>query len=1578
MNDEFGGIALEDEPARDEFGGVAVSSAAPLMRPSAASLEPQPDWDKFGGLLTPHVPTITSLRDMPIRPGTSTTQGGPKARLASLAETLQEPVEAVGETLTHPSPIPTPFEVKKEDSVPVAIGKEVVNLGVGIPQFFTSALGIESAAAATVAPTVVAGAFTADMLYNLGKQIQNTYQNWTKMSSGQKAAAVTDMVGTGVMAGLLGKSTIKGVRGRMGLEELPQIETPEQAAQRAQTIQGMEAPRPDAAGRLQQLKTAPERTPEQQAELETLTAQNQAAQKTAADVFRKSMDTGAGKGTAPPEEVPLETKEVTQIAPSGMTAEDFELRPKLTEPYRSVAMLQGGKVIEGKPGDNHASIAERLGFPKDLIPGFIDKRGNFVYQYAEDVPKPTPPPAGIKPAATEGMSVGPGAASPGDIARGTALKNITGALERHQMGLPEARKTIPRPIQLVAQEAADTLTKDPQAGQKIANALKWNPERGLTDTEAALLLSHKESLINQRNQAASDTITAKTPEAKAEAEARFAGLNDQLVDILDAAKFRGSQWGREGIWRQVLKDEDFSLERMVSDKQAALGRKLDANSPPDAAILKQLADQSKRIAELEAQLKERQSTQQQSQRGNALDEGIEEAKQTVATERKSRSSPDPAKVEETIKTQMERRASDEDFSLDSISNLINRLALNFVRKGITERMPLVDAVHGVLREFFPELTKEQTMDAISGFGRSSKLDPEPAKATLRDLKGQMQQLGKMLKVAREEPIPKTGVERRVPSAVERQLIKMVNRFKKVLGVVVTDPAAQLKSALDGIKTRMRNEIEEIEYALASKTPRVNNKGEVEYDAEAKALKEQLDRKRQDYGEMFPKSPMTDAERIAKAGQILDRQIEEVERQIKTGEIFPPGKRASSVPFDAGLEAKKAQLEALKAEREYARQTVQPSPEPADVAIQRRASNLDRQIENIEKQIKNEEVFPKGRKVAEAETPENQARIDRLKALKEERQWIRDRLQPKPGLAEVEAQRRSAQLDRQIEKLNKEISEGRVFPEHKAASEKPTNERIAAKEAEVAALKEQKRWIADSLQPKPSPEESALLAWKVRALNKIAELQDKRARGDFEKPVRQQKFERDRRAEEIQIQLEGEKKKYQEGLRADQFKKLGKWDKALYWFLKFRRGIGVLSSPVSFVKLFGAAVLRLGTIPVEEGIGTAMRLVPDWAKVMKSAPIEGGGLSMELASSYVKSSRHILKDAWQTLKTGKSELDVAWGKAHGLPPEAIEIFGRLHGVMKSPVKRYAFEFALQRQVMWNLKHGIDVTDPMVSMQMHVRAYEWANRQIFLNNTAAVRGWRAAIRTVESKGGAGKALSTAMQYELPIVNVPTSIISEAMTYAMGLPVGAVKARLAVKRGIENLKPEQADQIARSLKKGALGAALFTLGWYGYESIGGFYQPGLKKNPDDPHFNDIEINGVPISHNLIHAPSALMLQMASTFRRESEASEKKGGEPQGPLIGSAAAIWGLGEETPFLRETMELSKFGGNRWERRHAIGSQMRDAISPLGLQWVAKASDVRQGNILTGEPIRRKPTNLTEEIKLGIPGLRQQVPEARKK
>lgn len=100
-------------------------------------------------------------------------------------------------------PIPK-FTVNPDDSVPTAVGKSIVNFATGILEFAESPAGILTAPVAGIAPKTVASLFTLDMAKSLGDQATASGLDWENLTDAQKAAAVTDMSATGLMATALG------------------------------------------------------------------------------------------------------------------------------------------------------------------------------------------------------------------------------------------------------------------------------------------------------------------------------------------------------------------------------------------------------------------------------------------------------------------------------------------------------------------------------------------------------------------------------------------------------------------------------------------------------------------------------------------------------------------------------------------------------------------------------------------------------------------------------------------------------------------------------------------------------------------------------------------------------------------------------------------------------------------------------------------------------------------------------------------------------------------------------------------------------------------------------------------------------------------------------------------------------------------------------------------------------------------------------------------------------------------------------------------------------------------------------
>lgn len=194
---------------------------------------------------------------------------------------------------------------------------------------------------------------------------------------------------------------------------------------------------------------------------------------------------------------------------------------------------------------------------------------------------------------------------------------------------------------------------------------------------------------------------------------------------------------------------------------------------------------------------------------------------------------------DTIRTKIAYKLSKSENA--DVSYYVQKLARLFVKEGIKDRDQLIDAVHGVLLEIKPEMTRREAMDAISGYGQFKRLTKDQISVELRDLKGQMQQVAKLEDMAAKTAPLKTGIERRVPSDEERRLITLVNKSKLLGGYEITDPATQLKSALQTWKTNARNRITDLNRKISEGDYSKPVRSEIHLDPEAVNLRAELER-----------------------------------------------------------------------------------------------------------------------------------------------------------------------------------------------------------------------------------------------------------------------------------------------------------------------------------------------------------------------------------------------------------------------------------------------------------------------------------------------------------------------------------------------------------------------------------------------------------------------------------------------------------------------------------------------------------------------------------------------------------------
>lgn len=402
-----------------------------------------------------------------------------------------------------------------------------------------------------------------------------------------------------------------------------------------------------------------------------------------------------------------------------------------------------------------------------------------------------------------------------------------------------------------------------------------------------------------------------------------------------------------------------------------------------------------------------------------------------------------------------------------------------------------------------------------------------------------------------------------------------------------------------------------------------------------------------------------------------------------------------------------------------------------------------------------------------------------------------------------------------------------------------------------------------------------------------------------------------------------------------------------------------------------------------------------------------------------------KDVASYLKTGTGELDLLYGKPHDISNEFSEWFGHLHGALKTPAKRAEFFRSLERRAMNAQRYGIpdaagkmvpvDLSNPVHQMQLGAGAYLDANRAILMQDNVATNILRTGLKQLRDKGLYAEA--SAIEALVPIVKVPTNFVSEATEYAAGglkaarryrsirnaakldakLAGAPVSGKALKAATLEKLSPEDADFIMRNLGKQFVGVGLLALGYVGYKHLGGYYQQGEDRGEGELQPGEAEIAGFHIPHNLLHHASTEMLQMGAMLHRVQDQFEARGKEPSategalglpaGTAQGVLKAVGGLVEQTPFVEEPIRAARAIETSGGVQQFAGAVGRGMVLPPNLQIVAKWMDQPEnatatvpGDILKLlgithiDPNRRYPRHILEEIAVGIPGLRERVPE----
>lgn len=1281
--------------------------------------------------------------------------------------------------------------------------------------------------------------------------------------------------------------------------------------------------------------------------------------------------------------------------------DEWDVKPPQTERISAAAVqLPDGSVVEGA---NHEAIKAEISVsdaePAKVNEGFVTSSGRFVGrteaadiaanagQLKEDPAAPAPKPGETtspKELQSHQVEMDPTPEFPRSGFGQTSLKNAYGELERVAYGFDEVVPSERRAMAERWERSREVLEKNPEAGRLLAEKLLNNPNIGLTDDQSALLLRHKVGLQNALNEAADIAADPKTSEPlRAEAQAQVKDLSDQLVNLLDAVNKRGSEWGREGRWRQALAREDYSFAAQETLLRASKGGSELTESEREGL--------QNRVKELEAA----------QARYDAKIAELQAIPREAAVEATVRDMSKPPPSPRRFKTAESVGAKIREKAIEARKRITDRLKQGTTYSGINPADLIDSAIVGADAIYstgldFAEWSARMAADLgerikphlAEIWDASVKLfHSENAAAMVEELKSltaeeRSKKLGPFaqeLARAKIEAGTKgrdaivdavwSDLKEAIPAITRSEAADAISgygKFKPLTHDEITDQLRDLKGQLQQVA-----KLEDMEAGRAPKKTGVERRTPSD---EERNLQKKVEAKKKEGGYV-----VTDPERQLRTAlqavkRNLDNRIKDLVREFETGEKPSKGKPA---PTDAQTELLKSFRDRVAKTIEQVEGTAEMTPEER---IKRSIDSTSAAINRLEEDLQKGNIFPEGGPASEAWSPELgklKSQLDDLRSFRKEMQKFAKppKTPEERALATVKGN-----LKRQIESIEKQIeSRTRVAKAKKSVALDAEAEGMKARRDELRAEFEQ------IFGRKELTDEQRLNIWKVAARKRLADLQERLANKDFE-PKERRSLPLDDEAAKIKGQIERIRQDF--WIERNRAEEAGRpvWQKALTTSADLARA-GAISGYHTLGKLAMFSLARFSEAPIYEAAGALLRKIPGVESIAAKANFEAGSEYSGLARFYRKAATAGMRDALETLQTGKSGLKAELGdqRHNAQPVHWYDYFGILHMAEKSPLLRAEFELRLEKSAQWAIANGLDVENPMVSGALRKDAFEYAQRAILMENNAlstAINSFTRQLEAANPKTGKVDVTKATLSWFVKtfmtkgIVKTPANYVAQTFARSpLGLAKGTAELVVSHIQGVEKLTPEEANTIMRLLKVGAVGSAVFVWGAIDASKdpkdrmFGGYYQPGEKRGEDDVGFGKLRVGGIEFPHILTHNPLTESGQMGSTFYRVMKQKLKKNGkttgEEKGALAGAATALVALASEapivSPIMREVQDVE-----RGEAHKLVWDQVAGLV-PMFVQNLAVDLDDNKS---------RRPETFEQAIENTLPGMRDNVPETK--
>lgn len=298
-----------------------------------------------------------------------------------------------------------------------------------------------------------------------------------------------------------------------------------------------------------------------------------------------------------------------------------------------------------------------------------------------------------------------------------------------------------------------------------------------------------------------------------------------------------------------------------------------------------------------------------------------------------------------------------------------------VADGIDNIEDLTAAVLDLVKDSLPGITHRQIRDAITQYGKTVNLNQEEINIQIREMK----RIGKLISgledVQKKLRPLRSGLQRDQLSDLERKMQRELKEAMKDLPLDAEEEARTWKTALDAVKTRLKNQIRDLENQIATGEKTAKKKG-IEYDAEVLELQARRDSLKKIIEDMEGKSELSDEQKVRMAVRAAEKSIVELERRIKEKDFSK--NETKPTPATPELVALRAQRQALRDAYESLKVTEGVADKER---LQAHKKAAQKSIDNYREKIKNRD-FSKRKKVEIA--PD-----DELTQLRAEKQAVKD-------------------------------------------------------------------------------------------------------------------------------------------------------------------------------------------------------------------------------------------------------------------------------------------------------------------------------------------------------------------------------------------------------------------------------------------------------------------------------------------------------------------------------------------------------------------------------------------------------------